>query len=319
MKKTAQITREKTKEKAIHTPLIKRVWSYKYIYLMMLPAIVYFLIFSYLPMLGSGIAFREFSFKNPFFGGKWVGLYHFEKLFNSRNFSVVMRNTFAISFGRLIFEFPLAIGLALLFNEVRGKRTKRFLQTVYSFPHFISWVVAAGILINLLADSGAINQIIVALGGEKVGFLSTPGLFRPLLFITNNWKEIGWSTIIYLATIASIDSEQYEAAVVDGANRWHRIRYITLPSLLPIICTMLILQVANVMNAGFDQIFNMYNPTVYSTGDIIDTYIYRATFQLGESFSSSTAFGLFKSLISVTLLLIANWIVRRIDPDSSVF
>ena len=314
-----QRVEEKKKQDAPGNSLGKRVWRYKYIYLMMIPALIFFAIFSYIPMAGIGIAFREFSFKNPFFGGEFVGLKYFRRLFNSRNFALVMRNTFIISFGRLLFEFPMAIGLALLFNEVRGRRTKRFLQTVYSFPHFLSWVVAAGILINLLADSGVVNQLIVALGGEKIGFLTMPNLFRPLLYITDNWKEIGWGTIIYLATIASIDSEQYEAAIVDGANRWHQIRYITLPSLVPIICTMLILQVANVMSAGFDQIFNLYNPTVYATGDIIDTYIYRMTFQLGESFSASTAFGLFKSSISVVLLVTANWIVKRFDKNGGIF
>ncbi|MDE7055438.1 MAG: ABC transporter permease subunit [Oscillospiraceae bacterium] len=301
------------------SPLIKRAWSYKYIYLMMLPGLIYFLLFHYVPMLGTGIAFREFSFKNPFFGGEFVGLKYFRKLFSSHNFSVVLRNTIIISFGRLVFEFPLAVALALLFNEVRGKRPKRFLQTVYSFPHFLSWVVAAGIITNLLSDSGVVNQLVVALGGDKVSFLTQPGLFRPLLHITNNWKEIGWGTIVYLATITSIDSQQYEAAIVDGANRWHQIRYITLPSLVPIICTMLLLQVANVMSAGFDQIFNMYNSTVYSTGDIIDTYIYRMTFVIGESFSSSIALGLFKSVINLVLLTTANWLVKRFDKDAGIF
>ena len=286
---------------------------------MMLPGLIYFLLFHYVPMLGTGIAFREFSFKNPFFGGEFVGLKYFRKLFSSHNFSVVLRNTIIISFGRLVFEFPLAVALALLFNEVRGKRPKRFLQTVYSFPHFLSWVVAAGIITNLLSDSGVVNQLVVALGGDKVSFLTQPGLFRPLLHITNNWKEIGWGTIVYLATITSIDSQQYEAAIVDGANRWHQIRYITLPSLVPIICTMLLLQVANVMSAGFDQIFNMYNSTVYSTGDIIDTYIYRMTFVIGESFSSSIALGLFKSVINLVLLTTANWLVKRFDKDAGIF
>ena len=296
----------------------KRIWAGNYLYLMMLPGLVALLVFNYFPMLGIGIAFREFSFRNPFFGGEYVGLIYFDRLFSSRNFGTVMRNTFLISGGRILFEFPISIVLALLFNEVRGRRSKRFLQTVYTFPHFISWIVAAGILTNLMADSGVINQAIVALGGEKTGFLTRPEIFRPILFITDNWKEMGWGTIVYLATITSIDTEQYEAAIVDGANRWQQAVHITLPSLVTVIGIMLILQIANVMNAGFDQIFNMYNPTVYSTGDIIDTYIYRMTFQLGESFSASTAFGVFKSVISIVLLLSANWLVKRFNDSAGI-
>lgn len=301
------------------TPLLKRVWNYKYIYLLMLPGLIYFLVFHYVPMLGTGIAFRDFSFRNPFFGGEFVGLKYFRKLFSSHNFSVVLRNTIIISLGRLVFEFPLAIGLALLFNEVRGRRSKRFLQTVYSFPHFLSWVVAAGIITNLLSDSGVVNQLLQAMGFDKIAFLTQPAIFRPLLHITNNWKEIGWGTIVYLATITSIDSEQYEAAIMDGANRWHQVRYVTIPSLIPVICTMLLMQVANVMSAGFDQIFNMYNSTVYSTGDIIDTYIYRMTFVIGESFSSSIALGLFKSVINLVLLTTANWLVKKFDKNAGIF
>ena len=297
----------------------KRVVQYKYLYLLMLPGILFFLVFSYLPMVGIGIAFREFSFRNPFFGGDWVGFHYFSKIFNSRDFANVMRNTIMISLGRILFEFPFPIILAVLFNEIRGRRGKRFLQTVYSFPHFISWVVAAGVLINLLADGGAVNQMIVAAGGEKIGFLTMPSIFRPILFITNNWKEVGWGTIIYLATIASIDEEQYEAAIVDGANRWQRIWRITVPFLLPVIGIMLILQIANLMDAGFDQIFNMYNPTVYNVSDIVDTYIYRKTFKYGESFSASTAFGLFKSVISAVLLITANRTVKRFNNGSGVF
>ena len=307
---TAQTTMVVAKPK---TTLRQRMWNHKYLYLMMLPGIVYFLIFHYFPMIGVGIAFREFSFRNPFFGGEFVGMKYFSLMFQSKDFLNVLRNTFVISMGRLLFEFPFAIVLALLFNEIRGSKSKRFLQTVFTFPHFISWVVASGIIINLLNDGGAVNQMIVALGGEKMSFLTNAKTFRSLLYITDNWKEIGWGTIIYLATISNIDAEQYEAALVDGANRWHRLLYITLPALATVFGILLILNIANMMKAGFEQIFNMYNPTVYGVSDIIDTYIYRKTFKLGESFSMSTAIGLFKSVISGALLVSANWIVRKIN------
>ncbi len=293
---------------------LKQVLYYKYFYVMLLPAIVYFFVFHYFPMYGSTVAFREFSYRNPF-GGEWVGLKYFDRMMADPAFIKVFMNTLIISFGRNMFEFPVPILLALLLNEVRRQFAKRFFQTVFTFPHFISWVVAAGIVVNLLSDAGVINQIVVAFGGEKLDIMTDPGWFRALLFISDNWKEAGWGTIIYLATIASISPEIYEAAKVDGARRFQLMRHITWPAMRSVMGILLILQVANVMNAGFDQIFNMYNPVVYDSSDIIDTYIYRRTFIVGESFSSSTALGLFKSVINVILLFTANYVVKKINKQ----
>ena len=299
--------------------LLRKMWYYKWIYVLMLPGITFFIIFAYLPMVGVGMAFREFSFRDPFFGGQWVGLDNFRTIFSSQDFRSALFNTIRISLGRILFEFPVPIMLALLFNELRGSKYKRFIQTVFTFPHFISWVVAAGLIRNLLVSNGVINQLLWAAGLESQTILTDPGAFLAMLFVSANWKSMGWGTIIYLATIAGIDSEQYEAAVVDGASRWQRCRYITFPHLLPVIGILLTLQIAFMMSAGFDQIFNLYNPTVFSTVDIIDTLIYRRTFELGESFSVTTAMGLFRSLIAMTLLIVANTLVKRYNDGQGVY
>lgn len=280
----------------------KSVWGtilyYRYFYILLIPAIIYYVVFCYLPMYGTTIAFREFSYTR-IFGGEWVGLKYFNDMLIDRMFRKVIFNTIFISFGRIILEFPLPIILALLLNEVTRAKTKRFFQTVYTFPNFISWVVASGIIINLLSDGGILNQVIVALGGEKINIMTDPQSFLGLIFVSDNWKEAGWGTIIYIATIAGINPALYEAAMVDGAKRFQVMLHITWPALKSVMGILLILSIANVMNAGFDQIFNLYNPVVYDTADIIDTYIYRRTFMTGASFSSSTAFGLFKSAINV--------------------
>ena len=244
-----------------------------------------------------------------------MGLKYFNEMLVDRMFRKVLFNTVFISFGRILFEFPVPIILALLLNEITKTKFKRFFQTVYTFPHFISWVVAAGIVINILSDAGILNQLIVVLGGQKINVMTQPNSFLALVFISDNWKEAGWGTIIYLATIAGINPEQYEAAMVDGAKRFQIMFHVTWPALKSVMGILLILSVANVMNAGFDQIFNLYNPVVYDSADIIDTYIYRRTFISGASFSSSTAFGLFKSVINVFLLLIANFSVKKINNE----
>lgn len=285
---------------------------YKWMYLMLIPGFVFFLIFAYIPMYGITIAFREFSYRNPF-GGDWVGLKYFEELWTNSVFWDTFKNTIIISFGRLLFEFPIPILLSLLLSEVGSRGCKRVFQTVYTFPHFLSWVVGAGIITNLLAESGAFNQLIGLLGGQKISFLTNPDIFRPVLYVTNIWKEAGWSAIIYLATITSISPDLYEAAYVDGANRFQRCIHITLPAMRGVIGVLLILAVANITNAGFDQIFNMYNSLVYSTGDILDTYIYRRTFVSGQSFSSSAAIGTFKSVINMMLLVSANFVVKKLS------
>lgn len=301
-----------------------RVKSHSMFYLLLLPALLCIIIFSYAPMCGIIMAFKQYRFNTPsafgdipiirFFGQmanmEWVGLKWFESLWKKPDFWLAFKNTLIISFGRLVFEFPAPIILALLMNEMRLPRLKRVYQTVYTFPHFLSWVLVVSLIRMLFQSDGTVNSIITALGGQSVGFLTDPGIFRPMLFTTSIWKGVGWGSIIYMATISGIDPSLYEAATIDGANRWQACWYITWPSIKPTVVIMLIMQCGQILNAGFDQVFNMYNDLTLSTGDIFDTFIYRYAFQKGQNLSLSVAAGLFKSVCNFALLLAANFIAR---------
>ena len=291
----------------------KQINQSRYIYVMLLPAVVSLFIFSYLPMPGIFIAFEDFSVKKGIFGSEWVGLKNFELLFSFSDFWKALKNTLIISTGRLIFEFPAAIVLALLINEIKSSKFKRVMQTIYTFPHFLSWVIIAGILNNVLRYDGLVNTILASLGviEEPVGFLSTPGIFRAVMYITNIWKEAGWSSIIYIAAISGIDNELYESAEIDGASRLQKVFFITLPCIAGTIAILFILAVGNIMNAGFDQIFNMYNPVVKDVSNILDTYIYDMTFRQAPDYGFSTAVGLFKSVVGFIMILIANRVCRK--------
>jgi len=298
----------------IRKPLINRIICNKYLYLLFLPALVYYIFFTYVPMYGVILAFKEFDYSKGIFGSPWAsmnGFKHFYDLVTDTDFMKAFLNTILISFGRLLFEFPIPIILSLLINEVRSSKYKRLVQTVFTLPHFLSWVVAMGVVFNLLSDAGVVNEVLSVFGLDKIHLLTQASSFRGLLYATSNWKEAGWGTIIYLAAISGVNTELYEAAIVDGAKRIHLLRYITLPAIASVIGVMLILQISSMMNAGFDQIFNMYNAAVYDKADIIDTFIYRRTFVGGADFASSTAIGLFKSLINFILLLTANTFVKK--------
>lgn len=281
---------------------------------MFLPAFIMYILFTYIPIYGIQLAFKDLNFAKGITGSPWTSMHgfkHFHDLMSNSEFVKAFSNTLVISLQRIVIQFPVPIVLALLINEIRGKRFRRIVQTVFTFPHFLSWVVVTGIFFNLLSDAGVLNEIIVALGGQKVHLLTQPSTFRALLYATDIWKEAGWGTIIYLAAISGINSELYEAAIVDGAKRFQLTRYITWPAIVSVIGVMLVLALSNIMNAGFDQIFNMYNAAVYDKVDIIDTYIYRRTFVTGLDFASSTAIGLFKSVINFIMLYAGNIIVRK--------
>ena len=294
----------------------KRMRQYKLLYLLVLPALIYYAIFSYAPMYGLTLAFKQFMFRQGILGSPWVGWSNFQEAFLYDDFWNALRNTVIISFGRLIFEFPVAIILALLLNEL-GERSKakRIFQTVFTFPHFLSWVVLSGILINILGDTGIVNAIMSQLGLPRTDYLVNSDTFRPLLFGSDDWKEAGWGAIIYLAAIAGVSPEQYEAAYVDGANRFDQLRFITLPSIAGTIAIMLILAIGNIMNAGFDQIFNLYSGAVFNVSDIVDTFVYRFTFQQGGSYGVAAAIGLFKSVLNLVLLLLANGVIKRMGQE----
>ena len=285
--------------------------------LMFLPVVIYFFIFKYIPMGGIVIAFKDFIVTKGIFGSDWVGLENFNKAFRLATFRRSIGNTLTISGLKLLFGFPAPIILALMLNEVTHLRFKKTVQTVSYLPHFLSWVVLAGMFQQLLSpNNGPVNAVLRDVFGvkESIYFLGSNDYFRGTLVVTDLWKNVGWSSILYLATIAGIDPTLYEAATVDGATRWQCTRYITLPSLVSTIVIMLILSVGSIMDAGFDQVFNLYNSAVYKTGDIIDTYVYR--YGLGEmKYSFATAVGLFKNVIAFILVVGTNLITRRISGE----
>ncbi|MEN6313700.1 MAG: ABC transporter permease subunit [Clostridiaceae bacterium] len=289
----------------------KKVYKGRYIYLLILPSVLFFIIFHYVPIYGIQLAFREFSYSGSFVGGKFIGLQNFRDLITEIEFWRAFKNTMIISFLNVILTFPLPIILAVLMNELLHKKFKTVVQTVVTLPHFISWVVVGGMAFNLLAHQGAINNLLEILGFDRFNFLMNPGIFRYLLVFSGAWKEVGWASIIYLAVIATIPPELYEAATVDGANRFHKIRYITWNGMKSMVILQLILAIGYMAQGNFMQVLLFYNPAVYSTGDIIDTYVYRLSFQRGVDFSFTTAVGLFRGVAGMILLLCANFLARR--------
>lgn len=293
----------------------RRMVKFKYIYLLILPGIVFFIIFKYIPMFGIAIAFNDYSPTmgiRGFVTAEWIGLQNFRVFFNSLYFTQIIANTLLISLYKIVFGFPAPILFALLLNEVGRSWFKRTMQTVTYLPHFISWVVLAGMMFELLSiTSGVVNRQIVAFGGEPVDFLTNPDLFRTIVVVSDIWKETGWGAIIYLAALAGVDPQLYEASVIDGANRFKQTLYVTIPSILPTIVILFILRLGSVLEAGFEQIFILYSPQVYRVGDIIDTYVYREAF-LGGRFGFATAVGLFKSLIGLALIVAANRLVKKL-------
>ncbi|MEG0692901.1 MAG: ABC transporter permease subunit [Oscillospiraceae bacterium] len=300
-----------------HSRLWKEILKNKYIYLILIPGLIYYVIFAYGPMYGLIIAFKDYQIREGILGSPWNGLDNFRRIFKDYEFYIALKNTLVISFSRIIIQFPVPIILALFLNELKEGIYKKTLQTVLTFPNFLSWVVVSSILINLLSNAGAVNSLIALFGFERQNFLADSDLFRPLLYVTEIWKSAGWGSIIYLAAISAISPELYEAATIDGANKIQKMIFITWPSILPTVVVMLILSVGGVMNAGFDQIFNMQNPAVREVSDILDTYIYRITFGTGTDFGFSTGVGLFKSVVNFILLISFDKISRIISGHSN--
>ena len=272
-------------------------------YLMLLPGMVLLFIFNYLPLYGWKIAFQKFIPAKGLFGDqKWVRLYWFQYISKYPDFIRALRNTLMISLGKLALGILIAILFSILINEIRNSRLKRTVQTIVYLPHFLSWIILSGVLIDILSPSiGIVNKLIMAFGGQPAFFLGDNRFFQGTMIVTDIWKEFGFNTIVYLAAITSIDPSLYESAVMDGANRLQQIIHITLPGMLPIIMLMLLLNIGSVMNANFDQIFNLYSPTVYKTGDVLDTLVYRIGL-VNANYSLSTAIGIFKSMVSMLLV-----------------
>ncbi|MFR8088820.1 MAG: ABC transporter permease [Lachnospirales bacterium] len=285
----------------------------RWLYALILPGFIWFLIYRYLPMAGLSLAFQEYDMKGGLFGGEFVGLKYFQYIFfEHRNFWQLVWNTLIINIYKLIFYFPIPILFAMLLNEILSDRYKRVLQTIIYLPHFVSWVVFGSIIITFLNPTeGIVNQIIQLFGSEPIFFLSDPKYFRGIVVISDIWKEAGYGTIIYLAAITGIDPTLYEAGRIDGASRWQSMRYITLPCISETIVVMLLLDIGRIMNVGFEQIYVLANSAVYSTGDVISTYVYRLGIGNGR-FSLTTAIGLFQSVIGFVMILSCNAISRKV-------
>lgn len=286
---------------------LRKQWQY---HVLLIPAVVLVFIFSYIPLYGLIIAFQKY---NPAMGFKspWVGMDNFEYLFRQPNFVRTIWNTFFIAVMKLIGGIIVPVTFALLLNEVRSTKVKRTYQTVVYMPNFLSWVIMAGVMIDILSVDGAVNSVLGMVGIGPINFLGDNSIFPWTMIVSDIWKTFGFGTVVYLAALTGIDPGLYEAAIVDGARRWKQTIYITLPMLMPTVVLMTILALGNVLNAGFDQIYNLYSPMVYKSGDIIDTYVYRLGIQQAQ-YSVGTAVGMFKSLVSGVLICISYYLADRL-------
>ncbi len=292
--------------------LAKSMWKHRWIYLLITPTLIYFVVFKYIPLYNAQIAFKDFKPLLGVEGSPWVGFRYFETFINSYYFGQLIANTIFFSGARLILGVPMAIILALALYETRSMFFRQIVQTASYLPHFLSWVIMFGILLMVLSPgTGLINDIIKSLGGTPIAFLTTPDWFRWVVIGSDIWKETGWSTIIYLAALLAISPELFEAAAVDGASRLQRIWNISLPGILPVIVLVTLLRLGNILEGGFNQLFVLYSLPVYSVGDIIDTWVYRQGI-LEFQFSLATAVGLFKGVIGLVLIVASNKIAKRI-------
>ncbi|MGI6653355.1 MAG: ABC transporter permease [Christensenellales bacterium] len=290
----------------------------KYVYIMAVPVVIYYLLFYYYPMYGAQIAFRNFSVARGITGSSWVGTRWFELFIKGPYFGRLMRNTLLISCYQLIFAFPAPILLALMLNELRSERYKRTIQSIVYLPHFISMVVMCGFIREFVGRYGIITDLVVAFGGKRTNLLNAPENFRTIYTLSGIWQSIGWNSIVYLSALTAVSPELHESATIDGANRFQRVIHITIPSIIPTIVTMFILQLGRVMSVGSEKILLLYNPNTYETADVISTYVYRVGLQESFQPSYSTAVGLFSSIINFALILAANTLSRK-ATDSSLW
>lgn len=296
--------------------MIKKDYKrYKFVYFMIIPVVAFYLIFHYAPLGGAVIAFKNFSPKLGIWGSEWAGLKHFTDFFSNFYFERTLVNTLVISFMDLVFGFPAPIILALMLNEVRSRRFKKTVQTISYLPHFISVVVICGLLRDFFSINGLVNNIIQAFGGTPSQFLNEPGAFKPIFVGSNVWQSFGWGSIIYLASLTSIDPQLYEAAKIDGAGRWKQTLNITIPGILPTMITLLILRIGSIMSVGFEKIILLYNPLTYEAAEVISTYVYKKGL-IDMNYSFSTAVGLFNSTINCALLILANFVSRKVNETS---
>jgi putative aldouronate transport system permease protein len=290
---------------------LKKYWA---LYVMALPGFIFFIVFKYVPLAGSVIAFKDYMIFKGFADSPWVGLKHFYSFFEYPDFGRVFKNTIVIGALNLVLVFPFPVLLAVLFNELRNVIYKRTLQTIYYVPHFFSWVIIAGITFDVLSNSGIVNAIRGQFGLEPILFLQEEKYFRGILVLTSIWRDAGWGTIVLLAAIAGINPEVYESAVVDGAGRIRQVFSITLPLIMPTVIVLFLLQIGNFLDLSFDQIYNLLTPMTFAVGDVIDTYVYRVGI-IEAQYSSTTAIGIFQSVIGLVMVLTFNQIAKSYQRD----
>ncbi len=294
---------------------LHKMWNYKWIYLMLLPVILYFVVFKYVPMYGIVIAFKDYNVFKGIMESPWAGLSVFRKIFANKNFWNSIRNTFALNLLTLAVSFPLTIIVSLMINEVMNTRLKKVIQSILYLPHFISWVVVASIVVNLFSQSsGTINLMLNQLGIDSVPFLSDQSWWIFTYVVSNVWKEIGWGTIIYLAALTGVDESLYEASYLDGASKFQRLIYITLPSIKSVIVVMLILQISKMMSIGLDAPLLLGNKKVMDVSEVISTYTYRLGIEQAK-YSESTAIGLFQSVVNIIILFAADKFAKAIGEE----
>lgn len=297
--------------------LLRKIILHRYLYLMLLPCLVFFIIFSYIPMGGLMLAFKDYKFNAGILGSPWIGFKYFERFFNDYNSGMLIKNTLIISCMKLFLGLPFPIILALMFNEIRNRWFRNISQSIAYLPHFLSWVVVVGLTQRLLApDTGLLNEWIASLGGDgSTFFMMDPDYFYQIMFGSHLWKSIGWDSIIYLAAIAGVNPDMYEAAKMDGASKWKELWHITLPSIRPTIMILFILSLGNILSAGFDQIYLLRTPGNMQLSDILDTYVIRVGLQGGQ-YGYATAVGLLQGVIGLVLVVVANRISKRVSETS---
>ncbi len=326
------MTIDKTKQKKVSKTVVanaplaankgrlgKEIRRHASVYLLLIIPLVYYIIFKYVPIWNAQIAFKDFQARKGVLGSAWIGFENFSNFINSFYFWELLRNTVFYSVGKIIISLPLSILLAIAIYECTRPILRKVVQTLAYLPHFLSWVIMYGILLSLLAPAdGVLNDLIRMCGGESIDFLSSVNAFPWVVLLSDAWKEMGWSAIIFIAALMGIDVSLFEAAMVEGANSWQRIRYITLPAIKPVIVTVLLLKIGTILDAGFDQIYMLYSQPVYSVADIIDTWVYRQGL-LQFEFGLATAVGLFKGVFGMILMLVSNKLVSKMNEGSSIF
>ena len=293
----------------------RKYWPY---YVMALPGVVYLIIFKFVPMLGCVIAFEDYQVYKGIFGSDWVGLKNFRSMFAYSDFSRVLTNTLLMGLYRIVFTFPVPVILALMMNELGSPRLKKCSQTAVYIPYFLSWIIVAELIFDFLGVSGLFNRVRALLGMRSLLVMQQSKYFRTVYVISTIWKEAGWGTVVYMAAIAGIDQSLYEAASIDGATRWQKIRFITFPLIVPTALTLLLLQIGSFMELGFEHVYSLLTPMTYSTGDIFDTYVYRVGI-LQAQYSITTAVGLFQSVIGLVLVVFFNQLSRKVSEDGGLW